>query len=162
MVVSLLLVGGALIGAGVLIGRGVQAYTRGLRDDGAAVDAAVVVRREEVSEGRPFIGPKGGRREISVTVEYTYEGRAYREVVRCVRPCPPAGETTRIWVDRADPTDFVTEWGDYNDEPAGSVTAWLVGSFGGMFVVVAMFAVLDPYPGHRRHHGARTVRSAAR
>lgn len=76
--------------------------------------------------------------------------------------CPVAGQTARIWADRDNPTDFVTAGGDYNDPPHGDVMSWLVGLFGGMLVVIALFALLDPYPGHRRRHGRHTVRSGVR
>ncbi|GAB3949647.1 hypothetical protein GCM10027614_48780 [Micromonospora vulcania] len=49
----------------------------------------------------------------SQTMYFRYEvsGRTYEQEVACVEVCRSAGDQVPIWVNRADPTDFVTDFG---------------------------------------------------
>jgi hypothetical protein len=56
---------------------------------------------------------KGGNRESSSTtmyLRYAVGGRAHRAEVGCVQVCLPPGDQVQIWVNPADPGDFVTDF----------------------------------------------------
>ncbi|MEU5907895.1 DUF3592 domain-containing protein [Micromonospora sp. NPDC047527] len=55
----------------------------------------------------------GGNRESPATtmfVRYELSGRTYEQEVGCVEVCRPVGDEMSIWVNPADPGDFVTDF----------------------------------------------------
>ncbi|MEJ3741675.1 GPP34 family phosphoprotein [Actinomycetes bacterium KLBMP 9797] len=142
----LVLLGGALIAVPVQAHRQINAHTAELRGDGVAIEALVSVRNVDEEKRRSHV-----RSRITVTLAYEHEGRAYREEVTCEGSCPDNGQTVRIWAARSDLTDFVTEWGDYNTPPSRMM---FLGYLGATIIIIALFAVFDPLPSHRRLTGA--------
>ncbi|MEV4809571.1 hypothetical protein [Micromonospora avicenniae] len=51
-----------------------------------------------------------GRGRTTMYFRYDLGGRTYEQEVPCVEVCRSYGEKVRIWVNRSDPTDFVTDF----------------------------------------------------
>jgi hypothetical protein len=56
---------------------------------------------------------------VGLRLEYTVGSRFYHSAVfRCAAPCAGFGDTVQIWVDPADPTDYVDQYGAVSRDPA--------------------------------------------
>jgi hypothetical protein len=93
---------------------------------------------------------KGGNRESSSTTmyfRYAVGGRTYEAEVGCVQVCLLPGDQVPIWVNPADPDDFVTDF----DKLSGH-RGRLQGGLGvvGIVVLIWAFALIESGTRHRR------------
>lgn len=108
-----------------------------LRSQGARTQA--VVHDRVTKDG-------GNRSSPSTTMYFRYEvaGRTHQTEVGCVEVCRVRGETVTIWVNRADPGDFVTDF-DQLSGHRGRVQG-VLGAVGFGLLVVAVPLVLSRLP----------------
>lgn len=91
----------------------------------------------------------GNRTSPSTTMYLRYElaGRTYQAEVGCVEVCRRAGDEVDIWVNRADPTDFVTDF-DQLSGHRGRVQG-VLGAVGFGILLVAVPLTLSRIPFRR-------------
>ncbi|MFJ6150540.1 DUF3592 domain-containing protein [Micromonospora profundi] len=101
---------------------------------------------------------EGGNRESpSTTMYFRYDlsGRTYEQEVGCVEVCRSAGDEVSIWVNPADPGDFVTDFGQLSGH-RGRVQG-VLGAVGFGILVLAVPLLLSRVP-FRRWFPRRTRR----
>jgi hypothetical protein len=110
-------------------------------DDWGAELKVTGVRAEAVVYDR--VTEEGGNRESSSTtmyLRYAVGGRAHRAEVGCVQVCLSPGDQVSIWVNPADPGDFVTDFGKLSGHRGR-----LQGGLGvvGIVVLIWAFALIE-------------------
>ncbi|MFF5177254.1 DUF3592 domain-containing protein [Micromonospora sp. NPDC000316] len=101
--VLLVVAGGALLWLPIHTQLALDDWMAELRATGVPARALVYDRVTEA----------GGNRESSSTtmfVRYELSGRTYEQEVGCFEVCRPPGHEMSIWVNPADPEDFVTDF----------------------------------------------------
>ncbi|MFI6266113.1 DUF3592 domain-containing protein [Micromonospora sp. NPDC051006] len=95
----LVVVGGALLWLPAHTQYALDDWKAELRANGAPARASIYDR----------VTKRGG---TSTTMYFRYElaGRTYEQEVACFEVCRSIGDEVPIWVNRADPTDFVTDF----------------------------------------------------
>lgn len=91
----------------------------------------------------------GGNRTSSSTMYFRYElaGRTYEQEVGCFEVCRSIGDEVSIWVNPADPSDFVTDFGQLSGH-RGRIQGGL-GAAGFGILVVAVPLLLSRIPFQR-------------
>ncbi|BCL14070.1 DUF3592 domain-containing protein [Micromonospora sagamiensis] len=136
----LLMLGSALLWLPVHTQLALDDWKTELRNDGVRTQAVV---HNRVTEGG------GNRSSPSTTMYFRYEvaGRTHEAEVGCVQVCRTRGETVTIWVNRADPSDFVTDF-DQLSGHRGRVQG-VLGAVGFVVLVVAVPLALSRLPFRR-------------
>jgi hypothetical protein len=138
--VLLLAVGGALLWLPIHTQLALDDWKTELRDDGVRTRATVHHRVTE--DG-------GNRSSASTTMYFRYEvaGRTHEAEVACFEVCLRRGEAVTIWVNPADPSDFVTDF----DQLSGhrGRTQGILGAVGFGILVVAVPLALSRVPFRR-------------
>ncbi|MEH1164871.1 DUF3592 domain-containing protein [Micromonospora sp. CPCC 205539] len=84
------------------------------------------------------------RSKSTMYFRYEVSGRTYEQEVPCVEVCRPAGDDVSIWVNRADPKDFVTDFGELSGH-RGRFQG-LLGAGGFVVLVAAILLLLSRIP----------------
>ena len=137
---SLIALGAALITVPFATRRSMDAHAARLRLNGVEALADVTDRIQHRSG-------KNIPREVTINLTYTHAGLVYREEIRCEKGCRTNGQSVRIWLDREDPRDFVTEWGDLDDPFAP--WEWFA-YVGAAMAATGIIVLIDPHPRRRR------------
>ncbi|MEV4654659.1 DUF3592 domain-containing protein [Micromonospora sp. NPDC049301] len=87
---------------------------------------------------------KRGGTSTTMYLRYEVAGRTYEQEIGCVEVCLPAGDEVPIWVNRADPSDFVTDF-DALSGHRGRIQG-VVGAAGFVILVVAVPLTLSRIP----------------
>lgn len=105
--------------------------------------------------------PGGNRTSPSTTMYFRYEldGRTYEQEVGCVEVCRSIGDEVLIWVNPADPSDFVTDF-DQLSGHRGRIQG-VLGVVGFGILVVAVPLMLSRIPFERWFSWHRPPRRAA-
>lgn len=142
------------VGAGGLGNRAREAAR--LRATGTSVTATVAV---ETPAGKaiPF-----GHQRTKISIWYEYQSTTHKTVLACgsFDDCPHRGDTMTLWLDPANPANFVTEYGDLADDDAAN---WYITVVGGLATAIPL-AVLSLWwrdvgrtPGPRRRIARRAA-----
>ncbi|MER7440139.1 hypothetical protein [Micromonospora avicenniae] len=102
------------------------------------------------------------RGKTTMYFRYDFDRRTYEQEVPCVEVCRSYGEKVRIWVNRSDPTDFVTDFEQLSGH-RGRLQGGL-GVVGFATLLLAVPATLSRIPWRRwlpRRRAARRARTAA-
>ncbi|WDZ85392.1 DUF3592 domain-containing protein [Micromonospora cathayae] len=138
--VLLLMLGGSLLWLPIHTQLELDDWMTELRSDG--VPAQAVVHNRVTEDG-------GNRSSPSTTMYFRYEiaGRTHEAEVGCVEVCRNRGETVTIWVNPADPSDFVTDF-DQLSGHRGRVQG-VLGAVGFGLLLVAVPLTLSRIPFRR-------------
>ncbi|MEU0153478.1 DUF3592 domain-containing protein [Micromonospora fulviviridis] len=138
--VLLVVAGGALLWLPFHTQHALDDWKAQLRETG--VPARAVVQDQVTKSG-------GNRTSSSTTMYFRYElaGQAYEQEVGCVEVCRLIGEEVPIWVNPADPSDFVTDF-DQLSGHRGRIQGGL-GAAGFGILVVAVPLMLSRIPFQR-------------
>lgn len=141
--VNLSLVGAFLVGVALfsllpLQGRHHDRWERELREVGTPMSLTV-------SEREIY-----GRKNKSQTMIFRYEvdGRAVQAEIPCLEVCLRAGLSIAVWVNPADPTDFVTDYGQLSGHRTRSVQGFAVA--GALMIMLSMVIGGSRWREHRR------------
>lgn len=138
--VLLVVAGGALLWLPFHTQYALDEWQTQLRATG--VPARAVVKDQVTKSG-------GNRTSPSATMYFRYDlaGRTYEQEVACVQVCRSIGEEVPIWVNPADPSDFVTDF-DQLSGHRGRIQGGL-GVAGFVILVVAVPLLLSRIPFQR-------------
>ncbi|WP_307871772.1 DUF3592 domain-containing protein [Micromonospora sp. U21] len=90
---------------------------------------------------------KRGGTSTTMYLRYEMAGRTYEQEIGCFEVCRPAGDVVPIWVNRADPSDFVTDF-DALSGHRGRIQG-VLGAAGFVILVVAVPLTLSRIPFRR-------------
>ncbi|MEU1966700.1 DUF3592 domain-containing protein [Micromonospora sediminicola] len=102
---------------------------------------------------------KRGGTSKTMYFRYEVDGRTYEREVACVEVCRSIGDEVPIWVNRVDPGDFVTDFGQLSGH-RGRLQGGL-GAAGFMLLVVAIPLALSRLPWPSRSRRRTPPRPAA-
>ncbi|SCE86083.1 hypothetical protein GA0070607_2474 [Micromonospora coriariae] len=100
---------------------------------------------------------KRGGSSTTMYLRYETAGRTYEQEMGCFEVCLPTGDVVPIWVNPADPSDFVTDFDELNGH-RGRIQG-VIGAAGFVILVVAVPLALSRIPFRRwfRARGASRV-----
>lgn len=99
-----------------------------------------------------------GRGKTTMYFRYDFDGRTYEQEVPCVEVCRSYGEKVGVWVNRSDPTDFVTDF-DQLSGHRGRLQGGL-GAAGFVALLLGVLTTLSSIPWRRWLPGRRLPRPA--
>lgn len=116
-----------------------------LRAEGEPVQAVVYDR---VTKGHR------NRKRTTMYLRYEFDGGTHRQEVGCWEACLPVGSTVPIWVNRRDPSDFVTDVGVLSGHRGRA--QGLIGAAGAVVFVVGPLSI--PFAESKRARRGRRGR----
>ncbi|WP_233578785.1 DUF3592 domain-containing protein [Micromonospora sp. BL4] len=87
---------------------------------------------------------KRGGTSTTMHLRYDVAGRTYEQEIGCVEVCLPVGDEVSIWVNRADPSDFVTDFDELSGH-RGRIQG-VVGAAGFVVLVAGILLTLSRIP----------------
>ncbi|WP_233563570.1 hypothetical protein [Micromonospora musae] len=99
-----------------------------------------------------------GRGKTTMYFRYDLGGRTYEQEVPCVEVCRSYGDEVRIWVNRADPSDFVTDFEQLSGH-RGRLQG-VLGAAGFAILLLGVLLTLSRVPWRRWFPGRRPPRRA--